>query len=55
VIVAAARSLQDEADLIEPLLRRAGDSFVLVGHSCGAAIALRTAFRWPARVRALIV
>ena len=48
-------ALQDMAELIEPLLRRAGDSFVLVGLSCGAAIALRTAVRWPARVRALIV
>jgi pimeloyl-ACP methyl ester carboxylesterase len=48
-------TLQDEVDLIEPVLRRAGDSFVLVGHSYGAAIALRTAIRCPTRVRALIV
>lgn len=48
-------SLQDEVDLIEPVLRRAGDSFVLVGHSYGAAIALRLAVRCPAWVRALIV
>jgi pimeloyl-ACP methyl ester carboxylesterase len=48
-------SLQDEVDLIEPVLYRAGQSFVLVGHSYGAAIALRAAVRSPARVRALIV
>jgi len=48
-------TLQDEVDLIEPVLRRAGDSVVLVGHSYGAAIALRAAIRCPARLRALIV
>jgi len=48
-------TLQDEVDLIEPVLRSAGDSFVLVGHSYGAAIALRTAIRWSARLRGLIV
>jgi len=48
-------TLQDEVDLIEPVLDRAGESFVLVGHSYGAAIALRAAVRYPARVRALVV
>ena len=48
-------TLQDEVDLIEPVLQSAGDPFVLVGHSYGAAIALRTAVQCPARVSALIV
>jgi pimeloyl-ACP methyl ester carboxylesterase len=48
-------TLQDEVDLIEPVLQRAGDPLVLVGHSYGAAIALRLAVRYPARVRTLIV
>lgn len=48
-------TLQDEVDLIEPVLQSAGDPFVLVGHSYGAAIALRTGVRCPARVRAMIV
>ena len=48
-------TLQDEVDLIEPVLQSAGDPFVLVGHSYGAAVALRTAVRCPARMRALIV
>jgi len=48
-------TLQDEVELIEPVLDRAGESFVLVGHSYGAAIALRGAVRNPARVRALVL
>lgn len=45
--------LQDEIDLLEPVFARAGESFALVGHSYGAAIALLAALRHPARVRAL--
>ncbi len=48
-------TLQDEVDLIEPVLDRAGESFVLVGHSYGAAVALRAAVRYPTRVRALVL
>ena len=48
-------TLQDEVDLIEPVLRRAGDPFGLVGHSYGAAVALRTAVQYPTRVRALVI
>jgi pimeloyl-ACP methyl ester carboxylesterase len=48
-------ALQDEVDLIEPVLHRAGEPFVLVGHSYGGAVALRAAVRNPARVRLLIV
>ncbi len=45
--------LQDEVDLLEPVFARAGESFALVGHSYGAAIALLAALRHPGRVRAL--
>jgi pimeloyl-ACP methyl ester carboxylesterase len=48
-------TLADEVDLIEPVLARAGPSFVLVGHSYGAAVALKAALRQPARVRALLL
>lgn len=47
--------LQDEIDLLEPVLAQAGDSFTLVGHSYGAAIALLAALRYPGRVRALVL
>lgn len=47
------RRLDDEVDLIEPVLERAGPGAVLVGHSYGASVALRAALRWPGRVRAL--
>jgi pimeloyl-ACP methyl ester carboxylesterase len=40
-------------DLIEPVLERAGPGAVLVGHSYGAAVALRAALRIPGRIRAL--
>lgn len=45
--------LQDEVALIEPVLARAGAPLGLVGHSYGAAIALRAALAHPGRVRAL--
>ena len=48
-------SLDDEAALIEPVLQRAGSPFVLVGHSHGAALALRFAEQDPGRVRALVL
>lgn len=46
-------SLRDEVTLLEPVFARAGDPFVLVGHSYGAAIALVAALSQPHRVRAL--
>lgn len=48
-----AGSLRDEIELLEPVFARAGDPFVIVGHSFGGAIALITAITQPHRVRAL--
>lgn len=45
--------LRDEMALLESVFARAGDPFVLVGHSYGAAVALVTAVLQPRRVRAL--
>jgi pimeloyl-ACP methyl ester carboxylesterase len=47
--------LRDEVTLLEPVFERAGDPFVLVGHSYGGAIALIAALSHPHRVRALAV
>jgi pimeloyl-ACP methyl ester carboxylesterase len=46
-------SLADEAALIEPVLARAGAPLALVGHSYGAAVALRVALADPRRVAAM--
>lgn len=46
-------SLQDEVDLIAPVLHRAGAPLALVGHSYGGAIALKAALVRPGRVRAM--
>lgn len=48
-------SLADEVALIEPVLRDAGSPLTLVGHSYGAAIALRAAVDRPERVRTLVL
>ena len=45
--------LRDEIELLEPVFASAGDSFALVGHSYGAAMALIAAVAQPHRVRAL--
>jgi pimeloyl-ACP methyl ester carboxylesterase len=45
--------LDDEIDLLDHVVLAAGDSFDLVGHSYGAALALKIALRHSARVRAL--
>lgn len=47
--------LQDEVDFIEPVLARAGSPLFLVGHSYGAAVALKAALANPGRVRAIAV
>lgn len=46
-------TLADEARFIEPVLARAGEPLVLVGHSYGAAVALIAALRNPKRVKAM--
>ena len=50
-----AITLADEAALIEPVLRRAGERVTLVGHSYGAGIALTVALANPGRVRAMVL
>ncbi len=52
---ASAITLADEAAFIEAVLQRAGAPLTLVGHSCGAAVALRIAVQRPERVRALVL
>lgn len=51
----ARLTLRDEVALLAPVFERAGPSFVLVGHSYGAAVALRAAMDHPGRVRALVL
>lgn len=48
-------SLQDEVDLLNPVWDKAGDSFSLLGHSYGGAVALKAALQHPDRVRTLIL
>ena len=48
-------TLRDEVSFLEPVFQRAGDPFVLVAHSYGAAIALVAALSQPQRIRALAV
>lgn len=50
---ATPMSLADEAAVIEPLLERCGGAH-LVGHSYGAAVALKLASRRPALVRSVV-
>lgn len=46
-------SLRDEVEFLEPTFSRAGQSFTLVGHSYGAAVALVAALAHQDRVHAL--
>ena len=48
-------SLADEVALAEPVMDRAGEGIVLVGHSYGAAVALTAALANPSRVKAIVV
>lgn len=52
---ASVITLADEAAFIEAMLQRAAAPFTLVGHSYGAAVALRIAVQRPERVRALVL
>jgi pimeloyl-ACP methyl ester carboxylesterase len=47
--------LEDEVRLLAPALECAGDRFHLVGHSYGAAIAIRAALTYGARVASVVV
>lgn len=46
-------TLADEVAFMAPVLATAGERFSLVGHSYGAAVALRTALTLPQRVQAM--
>lgn len=50
-----ALRLEDEVRLLEPALTRAGDRFHLVGHSYGAAVAVKAALMHPHRVKSMIL
>ena len=47
--------LGDEVDFMAPVLALAGSPAVMVGHSYGAAVALKAALRHPAQMRALVL
>lgn len=47
--------LEDEMNLLGAVLQRAGDPFHLVGHSYGAAVAMKTAIMYPQRVRSIVI
>jgi pimeloyl-ACP methyl ester carboxylesterase len=48
-------SLDDELELLSSVFRGAGDRFHLIGHSYGAAIALKSALIDPDRLHSLVV
>lgn len=48
-------ALHDEVALLEPLFAHAGESFALIGHSYGGAVAVRAALQHPGRVNALVL
>jgi pimeloyl-ACP methyl ester carboxylesterase len=50
-----ALELEDEIDLLGPVLERIPGPFHLIGHSYGAAVAFKLARTMPARVRSLVV
>jgi pimeloyl-ACP methyl ester carboxylesterase len=50
-----AVTLADEVALLEPVLARAGDPLALVGHSYGAAVALRAALQHPPAIRCMVL
>lgn len=48
-----AMFLEDEVNFLEPVFSHAGEQFSIVGHSYGAAVALKAALLHPGRVSAL--
>jgi pimeloyl-ACP methyl ester carboxylesterase len=48
-------TLNDEVDLLEPVFAAAGESFHLVGHSYGGAVAACAALAHPDRIRSLVL
>lgn len=48
-----AVGLQEEVALLDDVFSQAGDGLLMVGHSYGAAVALKAALLHPGRVRAL--
>lgn len=48
-------TLQDEVDLVEPVLATPDEPFTLVGHSYGGAVALIAALRQPERISSLVL
>jgi pimeloyl-ACP methyl ester carboxylesterase len=48
-------SLADEVALLDPAFEAAGESFHLVGHSYGGAVALRAALACSGRIRSLVL
>jgi pimeloyl-ACP methyl ester carboxylesterase len=50
-----AITLADEVSLLEPVFAQTSDTFSLIGHSYGAAVALIAALQRPQRVRALVM
>jgi pimeloyl-ACP methyl ester carboxylesterase len=50
-----AMRLDDEVRLLEAVLGRAGERFHLVGHSYGAAVAIKMALTYPKRVRSVAI
>jgi pimeloyl-ACP methyl ester carboxylesterase len=47
--------LSDEAELVAGVLGQNGEPFHLVGHSYGAAVAMKLALRDPKRVRSIVI
>lgn len=47
--------LEDEVKLLDAALEQAGDRFHLIGHSYGAAVAVKTALMHPQHVQSLVV
>jgi pimeloyl-ACP methyl ester carboxylesterase len=51
----ATLHLEHEVKLVEQVFERAGESFHLVGHSYGAAVAMKLATMHPQRVRSIVI